>query len=60
MSFDNEYPNRKDRRKPYRKSARFDVTCRPGGECDYCKGNRTFRNRRREPIEDNDWKYDEA
>ena len=40
MGFDNKYPNRKDWRKPYRKSGRFDRTCRPGGTCPYCRDNR--------------------
>ena len=40
MSFDTEYPNRKDRRKPYRKSAAFDPSCRPHGGCPWCEGNR--------------------
>lgn len=41
MGFDKVYPNRKDKRKPFRKSARFDRSCRHGGSCDYCLGNRT-------------------
>ena len=40
MSFDKEYPNRKDHRKPYYKSGKFDQTCRPGGSCPHCKNNR--------------------
>jgi hypothetical protein len=40
MAFDKTYPNRKDWRKPYRKSGRFDATCRPGGSCPYCRDNR--------------------
>ena len=41
MSFDNHYPNRKDRRKQYRtKAERCDRSCRPGGSCPYCKSNR--------------------
>lgn len=40
MSFDKDYPNRKDKRKKYRKSKRFDATCRPGGSCPYCRDNR--------------------
>jgi hypothetical protein len=31
MSFDNDLPNRKDRRKPYRKSKRWDRSCRNHG-----------------------------
>jgi len=50
MSFDNEYPKRKDWRRPYYKAARFDRSCRPGGDCPWCQGNRTHKNKRREPI----------
>jgi hypothetical protein len=46
MSFDNNYPNRKDKRKPYRKSKRFDRTCRNHGSCDYCKSNRTVQSKK--------------
>lgn len=40
MTFDKHYPNRKDHRKQYYGSARFDRSCRPGGDCPYCKENR--------------------
>lgn len=40
MSFDKKYPNRKDKRKPYRKSKAFDRSCRNHGTCGYCKNNR--------------------
>lgn len=43
MSFDNHYPNRKDHRKPYYRSGRFDRSCRPGGRCPACISNRLFR-----------------
>ena len=52
MSFDNHYPNRKDWRKPYYRSARFDTTCRNHGSCGWCTNRRTFKNKRRTPIED--------
>lgn len=42
MSFDNDYPNRKDHRRQYYKSKRFDRSCRPGGRCPWCKRNRLF------------------
>ncbi len=42
MSFDKNYPNRKDKRKPYRKSKAFDKSCRCHGGCSWCEGNRTF------------------
>ena len=31
MSFDNDHPGRKDHRKPYRKSKRWDRSCRNHG-----------------------------
>lgn len=38
----------KEHRKPYRKSARFDRTCRPGGTCEYCPANRAIQQRKAE------------
>lgn len=46
MAFHNQYPNRKDHRRPYRGSKRFDNTCRNHGSCGYCQGNRTNFDRR--------------
>lgn len=48
MAFDKSYPNRKDQRKPYRKSGKHDKTCRPGGTCPYCQRNRAHANRVRD------------
>lgn len=50
MSFDNDYPNRKDRRKPFYNSGKYSTGCRHGGDCEWCRGNRTHRNRKHEPI----------
>lgn len=47
MSFDKNYPNRKDHRKEYRKSKKFDRTCRPGGSCPYCTANRLHSTQKR-------------
>lgn len=47
MSFDNVYPNRKDKRKRYRGSRSFDNRCRHGGNCGWCRGDRTFNTDRR-------------
>ena len=52
MSFDNNYPHRKDWRKPYRKSKRFDRSCRPHGNCGYCEQDRLFTNMQRVPLLD--------
>jgi len=46
MGFDNYYLNRKDWRKPYRKSKLFDRSCRHGGSCDYCRSSRLYFDRR--------------
>lgn len=54
MSLDKAIAHGKEYRKPYRKSKRFDLTCRNHGACSWCRGNRTHANRRREPIADRD------
>ena len=40
MSFNKNYPNRKDWRKPYRKAKACDSSCRNHGGCGYCESNR--------------------
>jgi hypothetical protein len=46
MSFDVEYPNRKDSRKPYyRRAKRMDRTCRNHGSCSRCVADRLHRRR---------------
>lgn len=50
MSFDKYYPKRKDWRKPYRHSKKFDRSCRPGGNCPYCMHNRLHSNNKRLSI----------
>lgn len=45
MSFD-KYMG-KEHRKQYRSSKAIDRTCRNHGSCEYCKSNRTFKNRKR-------------
>ena len=34
----------REHRKPYRGSKAFDATCRNHGSCDWCKGNRQYKN----------------
>ena len=51
MSFDKKYPNRKDKRKPYHGSKKFDRSCRSGGNCPWCEENRTHSTRRRKPAD---------
>ena len=46
MSFDKNYPNRKDRRKPYRGAKAVDCNCRNHGSCSYCRGNRTVKRKK--------------
>ncbi len=50
MSFDNNYPKRKDKRKKYYRSQAIDPTCRPGGNCSWCEKNRTYSNKKREQL----------
>ena len=33
-------------KQPYRRSRRFDKTCRCHGSCSYCEGNRTIQTQR--------------
>ena len=35
------------RRKAYTKAKAVDKSCRNGGTCPYCKGNRLYKNRKR-------------
>lgn len=46
MSLEKAIKYGKEKRKPYRKSKRFDRTCRNNGSCPYCRNNRTFKNKR--------------
>jgi len=52
MSFDKNYPNRKDHRKKYHGSKRFDRSCRNHGNCPYCEGNRLYQARKEEEKAD--------
>jgi hypothetical protein len=47
MSFEKNYPNRKDKRKRYRGSKAFDRSCRNHGKCDYCREGRLFKAEKR-------------
>lgn len=49
MAFYNEYPNRKDWRKPRRGG---DPACYERGGCPYCEAGRLHKHRRREPLFD--------
>jgi len=56
MSFDKSYPNRKDRRKPFRGAKSFDASCRCHGGCSYCLGNRLHSTNKRRKIADQEIK----
>ena len=56
MSFDINYPNRKDWRKRYYKSKAFDKSCRCHGGCPYCESNRSHKNVVRDAKLDEDVK----
>ena len=43
----------KEQRKPYRDSKAADKQCRNHGSCDYCKGNRTYKNKKK-GVENNE------
>lgn len=52
MAFDTQYPNRKDWRRPYVRTAeRVDRTCRCHGTCAYCALGRQHAAQRREPVD---------
>jgi hypothetical protein len=46
MSLEKSIASGKDRRAPYHGVKSVDASCRPGGECPYCVGNRTVQRRR--------------
>lgn len=46
MSLDKAIKHGKEHRAPYRRSKRFDSSCRNHGSCKWCEGNRTINNKR--------------
>jgi hypothetical protein len=52
MSFDKDYPNRKDKRKKYVGKKAVDTTCRNHGSCPYCEKERNYKRKKQEPIEE--------
>lgn len=59
MSLDKGIEHGKEHRKPYYKSGKFDITCRPHGgkgkkrdrvACPWCTGNRLHKHKRAELI----------
>jgi len=53
MSLDKGIEHGKEKRKKYRKSKAFDCSCRNHGSCEWCKGNRLHRRRKREAAAKN-------
>lgn len=50
MSLDKSIQYGKSHRKPYTGSKAIDRTCRNHGGCDWCKGNRIHKHRKREDV----------
>ena len=48
MSLNKSIQSGKEHRKPYRGAKAIDHTCRNHGSCDWYKGNRTYKNDKRE------------
>lgn len=48
MSLDRAIAHGRERRRRYYRSAAFDPSCRPGGDCPWCQGNRTHQARKAE------------
>lgn len=48
MSLDKSIQFGKSHRKPYRGAKAIDATCRNHGSCEWCHGNRTHKNDKRE------------
>lgn len=46
MSFDNHYPNRKDKRRAYYGAKSHSRGCRNHGRCPYCASGRAYKNKR--------------
>lgn len=46
MSLEKAIKHGKEKRKPYHKSKRFDKSCRPGGRCSWCRGNRLHKHKK--------------
>ena len=51
MSLDKAIQSGKEKRKPYRGSARFARSCRNHGRCGWCVGNRTHQAKRNVPAD---------
>lgn len=56
MGLEKAIESGKEYRKQYRRSKRFDRTCRNHGSCPYCMNNRLFNRRRGELFQKTDLK----
>lgn len=52
MALDKAIRHGKERRLPYRGAAAVSAGCRHGGDCDWCRRNRTHRDRKRRAAAD--------
>lgn len=50
MSFDKQYPNRKDKRKQYYDHRAIDATCRSHGTCAACQSARKHKVIKQQPT----------
>ena len=48
MSLEEAIEHGKEKRKPYIGAKAIDYTCRNHGGCEWCKGNRTYKNDKKE------------
>lgn len=63
MSLDKAIQHGKEKRKPYRKSKSFDVTCRNHGSCRCCENNRRHKFIKKEEVaeeEIKEYRYEEV
>ena len=56
MTMDKGVKHGKEFRRPYRKSKRFDKSCRNHGSCSRCQGDRLYNRNKRTSEADRDMK----
>ena len=54
MSLDKAIASGKEKRKQYRKSKAVDRTCRNHGGCPWCQKNRKHKDKRQDPLEEDE------
>ena len=50
MGLEKAIKHGKEKRKPYRGAKAVDKTCRNNKGCPHCKGNRTYKDRKRRQV----------